>query len=485
MSGIQRFILNTGTQFGAAMLSTLATFLFTVYAASALGTELFGRFSVVQIFISSFVILIDLGLTNVIVREVSKKRGQLFAITSNILLLKAFLGILTFLLILVSGFLIGYEFETQQLIIIYALSVIPISVTSACVAIFNGHERMIYSTFSSIFNVLGSMGGIIALSLGYGLHVVFGIFVFTSLLATAMSLLALYIKFSKFGFQIDLSLWRNYISEAIPFGLIGIISMVGMYAGPLMLSKIRGEEAVGYYNIASKILNIIYRFMEAYNAAVYPLFNRLKSTSLINFNLSYKLNFKVMMVAGLGFVAIFTTISNKIIGFAFPAYEHAIPILQLLCWFSFFSLMAIVTNNFLYAEGKEKEVVQIMLLATVVSLISNILLINRFGTLGLSVGLIIFSGVQFLLSYIRIEQIHHLNVRKIAGQALIVALPVALAGILLNNLNLFPLLMIMSVIFISTLIITKVFDAEEIELLMGLPFLYNLIQLSRPRKPSE
>jgi O-antigen/teichoic acid export membrane protein len=476
MSGIQRLIINTGLQFGTALLNAIFTFFFTYFAARNLDTAVFGQFSVVQIFVTPFITLTDFGLSNVVIRDVAQNNRALSIIFSNTVVLKAIIGIFVFFLVIIIAFSAGYKFETFKLIIIFGISIVPYSITNACISIFNGKEKMIYSTIPVILgNILGYAGSLIFIIMGFSIEAVYIILLICSFIAAFASLAIVFFKFTRFKITIDLDLWKNYMTSAIPFGVVIIINLIGVSVGPIILTRVKGEAAAGYFNIAYKIINIFLLFISAYNAAVYPVLSRLGSTSKEKLSLSLGLSLKIMMIVGSVVIAMITTLSDKIIQLLFPKYLMAIPALQILAWFSFFSLLATATLNVLFAEGREREVVQIMFSSTVTSIVVTLCLLSTFGVLGVCIGLASLTAVQFLLSYRKLKKRHPLNMRELLFHSVSLALPVAFLGIILHSLPLVFIIFAIVVLLIIEFRTLNIFTKDELIILFGVPVLAHFI----------
>lgn len=146
--GAARFLYNLLFLTAGSVLGALAAFLFTAYAANQLGEVTFGQFGTVQIFVNSFLIIADMGLMNVAIRDVAQRKDQTSYIAGNLLALKLVYGVVGFAVAVMLGVFLGYEPETQKLIVLFSLSLVFVSVGNAGVAVFNGHEAMGYSAAS-------------------------------------------------------------------------------------------------------------------------------------------------------------------------------------------------------------------------------------------------------------------------------------------------------------------------------------------------
>src|SRR3989338_3989417 len=100
----------------ALVLQKVISFTYFVLIARALGPEDLGKYYFAISFASIFSILIDLGLTNVLTREIAKTKDKANAYLGACLAIKLPLSVLTGLLIIILANLLGYAELTKILI---------------------------------------------------------------------------------------------------------------------------------------------------------------------------------------------------------------------------------------------------------------------------------------------------------------------------------------------------------------------------------
>lgn len=481
MTQTKQFLINIISQFGASIISSIFSFAFMFLAARRLGAEVFGQFSTVQIYVNAFMALTDLGISNVIVRAVAQKKDDIRKLTSNLILLKLVLGAVVFAVIQTGALFLKYDIETQKLIFIYALSILPISIAYGCNAIFTGHEKLIYATITIFGNAIGIAISIILLLMHVGILGVFITLTTTSLIAAITSIIFLRLKFVKFSLNFDWQVWKPLILKSIPFGSIFLLSTFGLSFGPILLSKMYGNVPVGYFNLSNKLINPIMLFIGAYNAAIFPLFSRLRVAASDSLGRIFQLSLKVMAVVGILCAALITTVASKILALFFPGYENATGILILMSWTVLFSLLNTVTFNLLYSEHLEKTVTKIYVVSSVVSLILSPILISLYGVMGLGVCLILLGLVQFILSLSSISKIYPVNFYKIGAWSVVGSVPIIIIGFLLANAQVYILFIGMTGAFILSVLLSPVFNKEDRYLLFEMPTrnLLRRLRLSR------
>lgn len=462
--------------YSSLIFSSLIAFLFTALIAQRLGEATFGKFSTVQIFVISLVVFTEIGLMQVATRKIAQNKDDSATIASNLLVIKFGLGLLGIVVALALAFLLGYPADTRLLIAIFAISLLPLSISNACVAIFYGNERATYSAIVGIGSSIGYIFGIIAVFLGGDLILVFLLITLSSLLTSVTCLVLLKTRFNINRFwSFDWPIWRGLAVAALPFGLMAIINRVGISFGPIMLSRTSGEIDVGYFNSAFKVIRIFVLWISAYNLVIYPVLSRLQATSQLKLIQSYKFSMKLMILLGLPVAVVLTVLSKQIILFAYQGYLPAVQALQILGWFLLFSLMATPVLIMLYAEGKQRDAAIIHSISVIISIIISLTLIPSFGLLGVCFALVAMELTKYGISYWRISKIHPhgLSWRTVLRVSFL-CVAIAFIAIVFQNLHLVPLLILIGMFYLSLTIVLQIFSIEEWELILKLPLISKL-----------
>ena len=92
-----------------------------------------------------------------------------------------------------------------------------------------------------------------------GLGVVWFAFAyFVGSLAVTLYCLTVYsVKFSLPHVEIDVKFWRRILPEALPFALTGLFTTIYFYIDSVLLSVIKGADAVGWYNAPYRLIMVL------------------------------------------------------------------------------------------------------------------------------------------------------------------------------------------------------------------------------------
>ena len=162
MNKIANIAKNTSYLTLALILQKIISFSYFTLLARFVGPAFLGKYYLAISLTTIFAIFIDLGLANVLTREVAKKDKEPSVWLGNILALKIPLTLLTLLaLVILVGFL-GYDSLTKTLVYVSAISMVLDSFTNSFFATSRGCHNLKFESIASVVFQL------IVLFFGYG-----------------------------------------------------------------------------------------------------------------------------------------------------------------------------------------------------------------------------------------------------------------------------------------------------------------------------
>ena len=248
MNTESRIAKNTILMLISWILTLILGFFITTYTARYLGVENFGIISLALSITGIYMIFTDLGLNTLIVREIARDKSFGDKYTSNILLIKLLLTIMTLILIIITVSLLGYDLEVKNVIYIITFSIMISTFTNYFGSVFQANQRMLYV---ALYNLLTS--SIILIGVFVGIYYKLDLYFFTIIYLISNAIVFIYMfqiyvkTFSFPKWNINLNLWKPLLKEAWPFGLTSLSGMIYTYIDTIMLSVLQGSEAVGLY----------------------------------------------------------------------------------------------------------------------------------------------------------------------------------------------------------------------------------------------
>lgn len=467
MSTTRRIAKNTSILSISQIISYILIFFYTIYIARFLGAEGFGTLCFALAFSGILVIFADLGLNILIVREVARDLSLANKYLGNGLLIKSLLALLSFgLIVLIINTFHHYPYETVLVVYFISISAILTSIFGVFFSIFQAHEKMEYQSLSQIFNnILMFSGVILAIKLNYTVVGFSEVFFITSFITLIFTLVVYTWKFGYPKIEIDFSFWKSTLREAIPYGLSGIFVMIYYWIDSIMLSYMVGNEVVGYYNAAYRIIAIFLSFHTLFILSIFPVMASYYKSSNNVLKFAFERSFKYLLIISVP-IALFTTLlANKIILLLFgPSYLPAIIALQILIWTIIFMFLNGLAGNLMGSVNKQLVVTAITGFGAVFNITLNILLIPRYSFTGASYATLLTEFVLMpILIYViwknQYTDIHPLI--KDLPKIIISTLVMGIFVFYLNNLNLFLLIPIAAVTYLGTLYLTKILDKDD------------------------
>ena len=405
MNTVQRIAKNTGVLLVSRIASYILGFFYVMYTARYLGAEEFGTLSFALAFTGIFGVFSDLGLQQLTVREVARDKSLAGKYLGNIAVMKLILVITTYALIALTINLLGYPEQTIKVVYLVALSVIFNAFSRMFYSIFQAYEKMEYQSAGQILNSTLMLAGVLfAISQGFSVVGFASIYFIVSAVVLGYSFVVCTWKFVLPKIEVDLSFWKPTIKEALPFGLSGIFVVIYFYIDSVMLSLMKGNEVVGWYNAAYRFVYVLLFLPAAYCSSIYPIMSRFYKTSKDSLRFSYEKSLKYILIIAFPIAIGITFFADKIILLIFKEeFAPSIPALQILIWAVFFSYLAHVTVYTLNSINRQIIYTKITFLAMVLNVVLNVIFIPLFSFIGASLTTLFteFIGLSLMFYYLK------------------------------------------------------------------------------------
>ena len=474
MSRVRKIAKNTSFLLISQIISYIFTFFITMYAARYFGASIFGMWSIALSITGIFGIFADLGMSTLMIREISRNLSARDKYISNIFLIKIILSILTFGLIIIITNIIGYPEIVKNVIYIVTISVIIGSFSGILSAIFQANEKMEYISLSTIMSsMLVLLGTVIMIH--YNLSIVF--FAFINVISTGLISAYILIKYiQKFPlpkFRIDFSFWNPVLKESWPFGITALSGMLYNYIDSIMLSVIQGAEVVGWYSAAYRLMLITLFIPNAINMAVFPVMSQFYTSSKNSLKLMNEKYFKYMIILGVPLGVGVTILADKIILTIFgPGYSPSITALQILIWTIILTFAGAPFVQLLQSINKQHIITKISIISAVTNILLNLFLIPLFSYIGASfatlIAAVFSTGYIFLYTYKVGCGIQYKAVMDDLSKILFATLVMSIFILYFKDLNLFLLVIIATLLYLILIYVIGCIDEVDIMLLKQL-----------------
>jgi len=470
MNHIKRIVTNTITLGISEVITKLGLFFIFIYLARSFDKAAFGRFNFAYAFSLIAVILIDLGINYMLIREASRNKSKIGKYIGNSFLIKLSLSVIIFSLIYFVMSLSNYPLETRLLVYLISAYAFFKSFTELLFTVFKAYERMHYESILKILRIV-MLTSIFFTFVFLKFSIIYLAFAFTitELIVLFISFIIISKKFTKIDFTLDVNLSKVILKKASPFTLSLVFASIYFYIDTIMLSLMRGDVEVGIYSAAYNLTLAILFIPGMYIFAIYPIlstkFDKSKKTAV----LLYERSFKYLFILGVPVSMGFFILSRQIILFIYgPNYFQSVLALQVLSGFIFIKFISYLTGIILSSINKQKLRMYSQGTAAITNLILNLILIPKLGFIGAGLSTLVSEAVLFFMTYFFVSKYFHKfrafkNLTKPLIASIIMAIIVYYADI---NAILRIILGIFTYLFL--IVMLKAFDKRDISFLKRL-----------------
>jgi len=452
MRTVKRIAKNVIALFGSLVVNSILTLVLTVLIARTLGDAAFGKYSFAIAFTSIFAVFSDLGYNVLLTREVAKDKSQAYKYLSNIITIRVLFYPIFLLLIVIVINLMNYPADTKCVVYLFGAYVLLTSFASIFRMIFRAYEKMEYgSGIGILINTLRVSTGILILFLGYGLIELGYVFLFAGVLNVLFSFCICRKKFVNPRMEIDFKFWKDTIKVALPLGIASIFGLIYVKIDTIMLSIIKGDAVVGWYNAAYALTLSFKPFPDLFMTALLPIMAIYLVSAKNSLKIVYEKSFRYLFVLGFPLATGVTLLADKIIFFFYgQQFSHSIVALQILAWDILLVFLYRCLFYSLISIGKQTQIMKVTGICALLNIVLNLFLIPSFSYVGAGIATIITESVLFsILFYISSKHICKISLYKTMIKPVVASLLMGILILILPNIN-FIFVIITSILFYFT-----------------------------------
>jgi len=461
---------NTAFMTIASVGQKVISFVYFTLIARNIGAEGTGKYFFALSFTTVFVVFIDLGLTQVLIREGAKSKEKLQKYFSSVIFTKIFLGVITYLMALLVINIMGYPVETKHLVYLSAVTMLFDSIHLTIYGVLRAIGNLKYEAIGVIGSQLVTLVlGTTFLYLKFPLIYLIAAFTIPSFLNVLYSSIVLYKKYKiRLQAKLDKQVLRFMALVAIPFAFTAIFGRVYSYIDSILLSKLAGDIAVGWYSIPYKI-TYAFQFMPlALVAALYPKFSEYFITDKKRLAFVFERAIKYLMVIVFPITIGIGILSRDIILSLYTAeYMNSILPLQILLAGLVFSYVSFPIGAFLNACNRQVTQTVIVFFVMVINIILNLILIPRIGVVGAAISALIGNLCLTVFGYSimpSITKISHWFLFKSFLQIFLSAVVMGIGVYFINQISHYTIaILIGAVIYPAMLFVTRSITVRQLK----------------------
>lgn len=465
---INNIAKNTSYLTTALVLQKIISLTYFTLLARNLGAANLGKYYFAISFVTIFAIFIDLGLVNVITRELAKKKEDAQHFIGNIISIKLPLVVLTVIAAIVTINLLDYPQITIQLVYLASICMVADSFTNTFYGIARAHHNLLFESIGSVvFQIIVLALGLTAVYSGFNLLWVMAALVTASLFNFFFSL---GVVWKKIGVKIkpvfDKQKSFSIIQLTVPFGLFALFQRFYMHFDSVLLSLMAGDKYVGYYQIAFKIVFALQFLPMAFVASLYPAMSNYWLNNREQLSITFERAIKYLMIISIPISAGVVALADKIILIFKNDFLNAVLPMQIIIISLLFIFINFPIGSLLNACDRQKQNTANMVIATILSIILNLILIPRFQAVGASITVLATNALITVLGFYWASKTIYYRFRRIGWIFLKCFTAAILMGLavfyLKTSLNILFVVIIGAFIYFMLLFVFKGYGKEDV-----------------------
>ena len=397
--GFKRYFKNTSWIFFEKVLRMFVQLIVGIYVLRYLGPENFGILSYAFSFVMIFSILANLGLENIIIRNLVRDKSLTFQILGTGFLLKLFGAFLSFIVIYIALFFTNNEAFTKKIVIIVS-----------CWLIFDSFSVIDYFFRSQVLAKYSSIAQMTMFLISSASKTLFilikaPLIYFAWMIVVESIILAVVLIFYYYHQKNSIMKWSPNIKTAIyllkdswPLMITGMLVTFYMKIDQVMIKEMLDTKSVGIYGASIRFSEVWYFIPIALHHSLLPAIVNAKK---ISEDLYYK---RIQALVDLSvWIAFCITIPITLLsGIAIPillgeAYQPVVSILQIQIWASIFVFPSISIGQWFIVENLQKIYLYRALVGVFINVLLNYVLIPILGVSGAAIATV---STQFIASYL-------------------------------------------------------------------------------------
>ncbi len=401
-STVQRLAKNSIAPIVLNLFNRAVDFAFAALMLRILGPANAGDYYYVINVFMWFDIVTNFGLNTYLIREAARHRAQARRYLFNTTLLRLGFAVLT--LPLLAGFIGVRQTLVAALtnpasrqaifsMLLLYVGLVPNSLSTGLSALFYGHEKAEYpaavTTISTLIKVaLGTLvlltqGGIVGLA---GASIVTNLATLAILGTLAWQQIPALRAASAFPLRqlrdtTERVLRREMVRESWPLMVNHLLATLFFKIDVPLMEAILGSAVLGLYSTGYKYLEALMVIPSMFTMALFPIISRKAGEDRPGFIRFYQLGVKILVVLVLP-AALIATLGARELVLILGGPEYlpgGMIALQFMAWSMLIGWINSLTQYVLIALNQQRHLMRVYLLAFAFSLISNLLLMPRYG----------------------------------------------------------------------------------------------------------
>jgi O-antigen/teichoic acid export membrane protein len=333
MTAVDSILRNSTILAVAKVISSAIGLALIVLLPRMLGNAEFGRLYLAISLAGIFATFANLGLAQVITREVARDRGRTRHYLRRAILLTLAVGSGLYLALPPIVAALGYSSYVSQLVLILGLAMIVDTWSQMIASLFQAHERMLVPALGRIAANAVTLLALLALRPITSAAIVAIVMVAAAAVSLAIHAIPLprLEGYRRVTTAVPGPSWRGILVAGLPFLAWQALGLVYFRIGVVMLGRMTTDATVGWYGAAARLLDGLTFIPDTLMAATFPVVARLWTTSHSEFQAASRKTLDLLLLVTVPLVVLMFVLAPHIVALLFtvPEFEPTVPILRI------------------------------------------------------------------------------------------------------------------------------------------------------------
>ncbi len=463
-TGVQRVARNSAAILVARVSSMAARLIATMALARYLGTALFGDYNYIAAIVGTFELLSDLGLNQIAIREIAKRRDKADEYFGDVLMLKGFMTLISLTILVVAANVTPGDPRVRAGIYLYGLSASLNYLVNTYFVLYRAYERMHYEALL----IIAERGTyVLLIVLLISRQASFLALFWANIISVAFKLvLGSWLTASRFTLpriRLDWGRYKKYLRDTLPVGVGLIVDGISLRIDIVLLGVLATSEMVGIFSGSYRIIEAVKLMWVVWITALFPVMARRATVGSDAVAELLQKAVKIMLLVSIpttiALVVLARPVTLLVLGKEFTESTAVLQVLAL-------TIVPIGLNrlfSFAFISiNRQTEYARITSGALILNIIIDIILIPIIGYWGACIGTIAAEMTRFGLCYWRTRtEIGQLYLWKIARRMVLPNLALAAVMVALVSWSWIVAALAGAIVYLAFLRLVGVLDQDE------------------------
>jgi O-antigen/teichoic acid export membrane protein len=470
-SQTKKITLDTAALFFGRAVGLLLGIVRLNYLATYLGVANFGILNFATYFTALFQTLFDLGMAQLITREISRDPSKSSRLLGQTVVLKAIIVFIASLLVGLVTLVSGFDRTTNWAILLTTAALAINGISTMFLSAFQAHRKMVTVSIANITNDAIISAAIILLIPSFpSVVTALVLTVLVSMINLGVLVGVYYRMVGVPQYRADLDSWKLMLREGTPMAVSALGISTYTFIGPTLLKYYRGETEVGIYSAGYKLISILTLIPATFNQIVYPIFSEFNAHAAHKLSKALTDALRMMSEISIPLAVGGVILAPRLFSIIYPdSFQEGAFVFQAIIAGIAFGYPSQVLYVFLLATNRQKYCMYDIVAVAVVVVAASVGLVPRFGyrtvaLIFMGTDVILFGSLLLLALKPHVIKAKIPKISRITGSA-------ALMGILLFVLKdwyFVPVVIIAGFFYLTALFLSKTFGDQEMEILSRL-----------------